>query len=219
MRLQLLFLAFPVIHAAAIRWMPLGDSITDYGCWRAWLWERFQNEGYDVDLVGGERAGENCRGLDFDRDHEGHPGYMAVDIVAKKQLVDWLKKNPADVVTMHLGTNDIFRGNKKTGEILEAYTTLVDVMRGSNPGMRIIVAQIIPLPAVDRQVQELNRAIPAWAESKNSSASPIWLVDQWTGFTSADLKDGIHPSESGDAKMAERFWPALVRAIGTIQGR
>jgi len=58
--------------AAAIRWMPLGDSITDYGCWRAWIWERFQKEGtYEVDLVGGERAGENCNGLNFDRDHEG----------------------------------------------------------------------------------------------------------------------------------------------------
>jgi len=60
-----------VAQTAAIRWMPLGDSITDYGCWRAWIWERFQKEGYDVDLVGGERAGENCNGLNFDRNHEG----------------------------------------------------------------------------------------------------------------------------------------------------
>ena len=60
-----------VAQTPAIRWMPLGDSITDYGCWRAWIWERFQKEGYDVDLVGGERAGENCNGLNFDRNHEG----------------------------------------------------------------------------------------------------------------------------------------------------
>ncbi|KAK4223995.1 hypothetical protein QBC38DRAFT_458777 [Podospora fimiseda] len=42
--------------AASIRWMLLGDSITDYGCRRAWIWERFQREGYDIDLVGGKRA-------------------------------------------------------------------------------------------------------------------------------------------------------------------
>jgi len=58
-------------QAATVRWMPLGDSITDYGCWRAWIWEHFQKEGYNVDLVGGERAGENCNNLNFDRDHEG----------------------------------------------------------------------------------------------------------------------------------------------------
>lgn len=140
-----LLLTLPVINAATIRWMPLGDSITDYGCWRAWLWERFQKEGYDVDLVGGERAGENCNGLNFDRDHEGHPGFMAVDIVAKNQLVDWLKKNPADVVTMHLGTNDIFRGGRKTADILAAYGTLVEQMREANPGMRIIVSETLHL--------------------------------------------------------------------------
>jgi lysophospholipase L1-like esterase len=80
------------------------------------------------------------------------------------------------------------------------------------------VAQIIPLPAVDRQVQDLNRAIPAWVASKNSTTSPLWVVDQWTGFTSDDLKDGIHPNESGDVKMANKFYPALRNAIDNIRG-
>ena len=69
-----------------------------------------------------------------------HPGFLAVDIAAKNQLVDWLKKNPADIVTMHLGTNDIFRGNRKPQEILTALGKLVDQMRASNPVMRIIVS-------------------------------------------------------------------------------
>jgi hypothetical protein len=71
--IQVLLAIAPVVFAQAtpVRWMPLGDSITDYGCWRAWIWERFQKEGSNVDLVGGERAGENCNGLNFDRDHEG----------------------------------------------------------------------------------------------------------------------------------------------------
>jgi len=80
------------------------------------------------------------------------------------------------------------------------------------------VAQIIPLPAVDKQVQDFNQAIPAWAASKNSTTSPLWVVDQWTGFNSDDLKDGIHPSESGDVKMANKFYPALRNAIENIRG-
>ena len=59
-----------------------------------------------------------------------HPGFMAVD---------WLKKNPADIVTMHLGTNDIFRGDRKTAEITAALGKLIDQMRESNAAMRIIV--------------------------------------------------------------------------------
>lgn len=139
--LRLLPALLPALaQAATLRWMPLGDSITDYGCWRAWVWEKLQYGGYDVDLVGGERAGEDCNGLDYDRDHEGHPGYQAADIAARNQLVGWLDKNPADIVTMHLGTNDIFRGNRPTAEILAALGKLVDQMRDSNPAMRIIVS-------------------------------------------------------------------------------
>lgn len=71
---------------------------------------------------------------------------------------------------------------------------------------------------MDKKVQDLNQAIPAWAASKNSTTSPIWVVDQYTGFTSADLKDGIHPSASGDIKMANKFYPALVHAIQDMKG-
>jgi hypothetical protein len=126
-------------QGAKLRYMPFGDSITDYGCWRAWIWERFQKDGYDVDLVGTRKAQATCNSLNYDRDHEGHPGYQAINIVAQNQLVDWLKQNPADIITMHLGTNDILLGNHKTPEIITAFGKLVDQMRASNPAMRIIV--------------------------------------------------------------------------------
>lgn len=80
------------------------------------------------------------------------------------------------------------------------------------------VAQIIPLPAMESNVREVNAAIPAYFAEKNSTASPIWVVDQWTNFTSADLYDGIHPSDSGDVKIAGKFYPALVKAIESIRG-
>ncbi|KAK4182873.1 putative endoglucanase X [Podospora australis] len=200
--------------------MPLGDSITDYGCWRAWIWERFQNDGHsNVDLVGGELAGENCRNLDFDRDHEGHPGFPLIDIAAKNQLVGWLSQNNADVVTVHLGTVDIVRGTPKVADLIAALGKLVDQMRASNAVMRIIIAQIIPQADTNknRLVQEYNRAIPAFAASKNITTSPIWVVDQWTGFSTADLSDGIHAAPTGIQKIADKFYPALVRAIESIE--
>ena len=133
------FLLLALAQGATVRWMPLGDSITDYGCWRAWIWQRFQEEGYNVDIVGGQKAGEDCNGLAFDRDHEGHPGYQATEIVVQNYLVDWLKKSPADMVTMHLGTVDILRGMLGGAQVLAALDKLVDQMRDSNPAMRIIV--------------------------------------------------------------------------------
>lgn len=127
-------------QSPTLRYMPFGDSITDYGCWRAWIWEKFQNDGYDVDFVGTRKAEATCNGLNYDRDHEGHPGYLASNIANQNQLVGWLNQNPADIITMHLGTNDIFQAQHKTPETIAAFSKLVDQMRASNPVMRIIVS-------------------------------------------------------------------------------
>jgi lysophospholipase L1-like esterase len=89
-------------------------------------------------------------------------------------------------------------------------------MRTSNPKMKIIVAQIIPLGIgnYNAKVQDLNRAIVPWAQGLNKTESPIWVVDQYTGYSgSANNRDGIHPNDGGDTKMADVWYPAVVRAF------
>jgi hypothetical protein len=135
-------ISFTTFAQSKIRYMPFGDSITDYGCWRPWIGEKFKQDGYNVDFVGSRKAGETCNNLDYDRDHEGHPGFQAYNMARERQLVDWLKQNPADVITMHLGTVDIVLANRKPAEITAAYSTLVDQMRASNPAVKIIVSGI-----------------------------------------------------------------------------
>jgi hypothetical protein len=75
------------------------------------------------------------------------------------------------------------------------------------------VAQIIPNNFMNTAIQALNKAIPAWAVSKNTTASPIWVVDQYTGFPASDLSDGIHSNAASDAGMAAKWFPALEHAI------
>jgi chitodextrinase len=89
-------------------------------------------------------------------------------------------------------------------------------MRASNPNMKILVAQIIPMtPAgctwCPSGVTALNNAIPGWAAGKTTAQSPITVVDQFTGFdTVADTNgDGVHPDDSGFQKMSDRWYPAL----------
>jgi len=130
-------------HCRPIRYMPLGDSITEIVCWRAYLWEKLQKTGYaNVNFVGsstGERAG-GCDVLSRDRDNEGHSGYLATHIVALNLLPGWLQANPADIVTIHLGSNDISHGYE-AGAILDAFTRIVEQLRESNPDMKIIVSR------------------------------------------------------------------------------
>jgi len=63
------------------------------------------------------------------------------------------------------------------------------------------------------KIQDLNKAIIPWAQGKNTTQSPIWVVDQYTGFSASDLRDGVHPNDSGDTKMVNVWQPALVHAF------
>ncbi|KAJ4361841.1 hypothetical protein N0V83_010782 [Neocucurbitaria cava] len=200
-----------------LRYMPFGDSITEIVCWRAKLWEKLQStEWATVNFVGSGKTENNCKDTKYDRDNEGHSGFLAIDIATKDQLTGWLKANPADVITMHLGTNDIVQQNKNVVDIIAAFTKLVGTMRTSNPKMKIVVAQIIPLGLgnYNSKIQDLNKAIIPWAQGLNSTASPIWVVDQYTGFSgTSDLRDGVHPNDAGDVKMANVWYPAVVHAF------
>ncbi|WP_405092805.1 cellulose binding domain-containing protein [Micromonospora sp. NBC_01392] len=203
---------------APIRVMPLGDSITGSpGCWRAVLWNRLQSTGYtDVDFVG--TLGPQGCGVPYDGDNEGHGGYLATNIANQNLLPGWLAATHPDVVLMHLGTNDVW-SNIAPSTILAAYSKLVDQMRAANPATRVLVAKIIPMnpascPECGQRTVALNAAIDGWVAGKTTAASPIVVVDQWTGFnTATDTYDGVHPNAAGDQKMSDRWYPALTAAL------
>ncbi|MEV6237555.1 cellulase family glycosylhydrolase [Lentzea sp. NPDC051838] len=223
----LLLAAFltPAANAAApARIMALGDSITGSpGCWRALLWRHLQDTGRtDVDFVGSLPA-PGC-GFAYDGENEGHGGILATNIVRDNQLPGWLSSARPDVVLMHLGTNDVW-SNVPAATILNAYTAMLGQMRASNPAIKLVVAQIIPMnpsncSACAQRVIDLNAAIPGWARTNSTAASPVTVVDQWTGFsTSADTTDGVHPnSTTGIQKIEGRWFPAVVATLGGATG-
>lgn len=206
--------------AAPVRVMPLGDSITGSpGCWRATLGNRLQSNGFtNVDFVG-TLPPQGCA-VAHDGDNEGHGGALVTNVAGQNQLVGWLAATRPDVVLMHFGTNDVWSA-RSTDAILAAYGKLVDQMRASNPSMKVLVAQIIPMDPnrscaeCAQRVIALNNAIPGWAAGKSTAASPVTVVDQWTGFSTAtDTYDGVHPNTSGDTKIADKWYLALAAALG-----
>jgi lysophospholipase L1-like esterase len=215
--LGLFCVASPAISATKI--MPLGDSITGSpGCWRAYLWRTLQSNGYtNIDMVG-TLPTQGC-GFTYDGNNEGHGGYLATNIANQSLLPGWLSSTSPDIVLMHLGTNDVWNGQSTTS-ILAAYTTLVQQMRAKNSKMKIIVAKIIPMDSARscsscaNGVIALNNAIPGWASGLSTSASPITVVDQWSGFSAtSDTSDGVHPTDAGHQKMANKMYPVLKAAL------
>ena len=210
-------------NAYAVKVMPLGDSITGSpGCWRAVLWNRLQNNGYDVDFVGTLYA-QSCS-QNHDANNEGHGGFLATDIANNNQLPGWLSSTNPDVVMMHLGTNDVWNG-VSTSNILNAYGKLIDQMRANNGNVKILLAKIIPMDAsrscsaCANRVVDLNNSISSWASSKGTSQSPITVVDQWSGFNAtSDTSDGVHPNDSGNQKISDRWYSGLTSVLSSNTG-
>ncbi len=134
--------------------VPLGDSITEITCWRALVWDQLAAAGLadKVQYVGSQNSNpQNCKPTtaNWDQHHEGHSGWLAIDI-ANSYLTNWLKSTPADIVMFMLGTNDVFRG-KSINDIIAAYTKMVNIMRAANPKTKIIV-RVPPPPTPLLQV-------------------------------------------------------------------
>lgn len=210
---------------APLKIMPLGDSITcsleGLASYRYYLWHRLLNAGYSIDFVGSLKGVYNNNPPlypDFDWDHEGHSGYRAQDVLPVVKT--WAQAAQPDVVLIHLGTVDMFNGDSISATI-NALGGIIDKLREVNPNVKILLAQIIPArdDAVRSRIQALNAAIPGLVKDKNSAASPVRVVNQYTGFDpGSDTKDGVHPNDSGEQKMAWN-WYAVFRILMNGQPR
>jgi lysophospholipase L1-like esterase len=122
--------------------VPLGDSITEITCWRTLVWDDLAAAGVanEIQFVGSMTDNtQNCVGnTTWDMHHEGHSGFLAIDI-ANNDLANWLASAKPDVVMFMLGTNDVVQGHS-TSDIIAAYTKMAQEMRTSNANMRIIVS-------------------------------------------------------------------------------
>lgn len=201
--------------------MPLGDSITEGkngdATYRYFLWHQLADAGHSVDFVG-SMNGVKDDGVpkygDFDQDHEGHSGWTANKMARNARI--YAEQAAAQVVLVHLGTNDILKGQSNTSTRADISKVIAE-LRLANPQMVILLAEIIPIAGREVQVQDLNALLRGLANETNTTASPVIAVDHYTGFSSStDLYDGIHPSESGYSKMADRWFAALDALLGDV---
>jgi hypothetical protein len=213
---------------AQVKIMPMGNSITQghaiaqdfgtYNSYRRELWHMLINNGYDVDFVGSMQTNLdriNWREVpppnpDFDLDHEGHSGWRADQL--RNSSYGWVNTYKPDVVLLHAGTNDILQ-NQSIPSTIEDISQIIDQIRSAKQDVTILLAQLIPSnrdARVAAQLAALNQAIPRLASNKTTTLSPIYVVDQATGFNpGTDTYDGLHPNEAGEKKMADKWFATL----------
>lgn len=196
-----------------VRIMPLGDSITqgDRDGYRRPLWHLMQQAELRVDFVGSMDRGYAAadRAQDYDGDHEGHVGWRADEVL--KHIDRWATRAEPDIVLLHLGTNDIGIG-QDIEETIGEIERIISRLRTHNPRIDILLAAIIPVDhgRVGERFRKFNAGLTALSRQLDTTASRVVLIDQWTGFDAAiDTRDGVHPNESGNRKMAEKWLAGL----------
>jgi lysophospholipase L1-like esterase len=221
--------------------MPLGDSITwgiagstDDTGYRRSLYFALTGAGFPVDFVGSSIDGIPD---DFDKDHEGHGGWTAYEIVHGRtakplegHLAVWLADVQPEIVLLHIGTNDL----KNSPDDVQA---ILDEIDAFDPDAWVVLALIInracsldPVPCPEYQeTVDFNYNVEdmAWGRINNPAkpAFPdkIVFVDMengagidyhWSiGNPPGDMADNLHPFDTGYAKMADLWFSALMEIL------
>jgi lysophospholipase L1-like esterase len=221
------------------RIMPLGDSITegmetDNGAgvsgppdpmrvgYRKPLYDRLTAAGYAVEFVGSRTHGA-ATGLPYPN-HEGTSGITQSGL--RGVLAPRIQANPADVVLLHIGTNDV-NGSASTDAAPTAASSnsilsLVNdfAANPANPPVRLLLATIIGQKNGNPNTAIFNANLTALYAANWSAARPRYSVnrvDMNSRFNPAtDLSDlsvdvgGLHPSAAGYAKMASAWFDFLL---------
>jgi hypothetical protein len=210
--------------------LPLGDSVTagivdgagglpaqDLRVgYRKPLYDRLRGAGYSIDLAGSLVAGSGVAG--FDADHEGHMGWSADELAFGRPpggaggIFAWLSAHHADVVLLHVGTDVPTTSTMGVASILDEIDRWERSALG-NP-VTVIVARIIDRSPSSPDVQAFNASLTQLIQARKADPTnpdALVLVDQSVALSyPADLADGLHPTASGYAKMADVWFSALV---------
>lgn len=189
--------------------LPLGDSITDgigfSGGYRVQLFHLALEDDHEITFVGGSMNGPSMvDGVTFPKAHEGHSGWTISQI-------DGIVPSPAlnpepNIILLHIGTNDMYQTPSGAPDRLG---TLIDQIVQELPDTLLVVSTIIPLPSSSGPVNTFNAAVPGVVNARKDAGKHVLLVDQFTGFPTNELGDGVHPNQAGYSRMAGVWYAAI----------
>ena len=209
---------------AQITIMPLGDSITkggqstDVNGYRRDLKDLLVSSGYNVNFVGTLQDGAFT-----DNQHEGHSGWR--DDQIEQDVNYFLNTNPADIILLHIGTNDISQIPSYTDPAdVEGILDKIDTWEAANNRMAIVIlAEIINRQGYvcpnSSTTTTFNHNVRTMALNRiNDPIHPdrIVIVDMEcsAGLNySTDMADTVHPNDNGYEKMAEKWFDGLLKVL------
>lgn len=213
--------ADPVAQAAPVRVMALGDALatgtgsstsTDRMGYRAPLQRALTAAGIAYDMVGSISSGNAAK---YDVQNEGHAGYRLDQLTAKAN--SWLTQNPADVVLLTAGLQDV-TANYKLSEAPSRFETLLTTIRNAAPNAQILVSTLIDSTNATYQsrITAYNAAV---RDIVARQAANVAMVDL-SGLMAAgkDYSSNVNPNDTGYNKISVAWCQALATVLPDASG-
>ena len=237
--ITLLTVSLSEVGAQTHRILPLGNSLTQgWGSlpmdervsYRLQLLDTMDTSGYTIDFVGHSTSGTT---LLTDPEHGGIPdshdsyvlnllqdGWDAQNnIQITPGSVPYLDIYPADIILLHIGTNDILDGEAPSADTIFMILDEIDAWEATNGSpVTVFVAGIVNTFPKNPVITQFNTNVASMVTLRNDPT--VIFVDMETTpgiLYGADFEpDGIHLLQSGYDKMGGGWYTAIDAYLANI---
>lgn len=149
-------------------------------------------------------------------DSAGHPariinaGLSGETSAGARTRIDWVLRQPADVIVLETGANDGLRG-LSVSAARENIQAILDRIRAKQPSARVLLVQMEAPPNLGDAYTRGFRAMYPELAKKNGVELVPFLLEGVAGVPALNQEDGIHPNRSGARIVARTIYAALVK--------
>ncbi len=133
------------------------------------------------------------------------------------ERIDWLMREPADVVLLEVGANDGLRGVNPAATKANL-VQIVAKLRTARPKAKVLLAQMEAPPNLGQTyTRDFRDAFMSVARDEAIPLIPFFL-EGVAGVPALNQADGIHPNEEGARRAARNMWKALAPVLRETPG-
>lgn len=126
--------------------------------------------------------------------------------------IEWVLKNPADIVVIETGANDALRG-LDPDSAQSNIERVVESVKHVQPAARVILVQMEAPPNFGSPYTRRFHAIYADVAKREKVELMPFLLDRVAGIASLNQSDGVHPNQAGAKLVAANVWKSLAPLV------
>ena len=123
--------------------------------------------------------------------------------------IDWVLRQPVDILFLELGANDGLRG-LPVSETEKNLQAIIDKVRAKNKNVRIILAGMMVPPNMGKEYSANFERIYISLAAKNKCTRIPFLLDGVGGIERLNQADGIHPTAEGHRIIAQTVAKTII---------